>query len=423
MAQERARQGYVGVDHEAWPDWQGGAIAADVLARTPVRAPIFSSPKGHKCASHRFHTHVSEYIDKIEAQTSGARRAMAAKLRYGAGKAPARGEAQATRSKWHEDRIRGLAERRARVGECGAPLGVFEGQLATGERVSRAVERRCGDHVLCGRCRERRRARMRAAVESQVPAARAARRLQTSRYYKGPEGRWSERLLTVTTPHSGCPVGDAKAISRAWRRFTRLLETHLKKDRGCREKPVWMRAVEVAEGSGVHGLHVHMHVWMLGPYIEHTLIRHYWGQALVESGVRSASLPSVDVDTARRKAGDARVRAWLVTRRGSAGRELTRVYWPHVDVRAAPREVGARYAAKLGVALYSSKGSDLGNVHPVHAAAAWHALRCVRVVAWARGWAPKREREWRWHVIRAHTADELASIIEKNDSPQRATPR
>ena len=346
---------------------------------------------------------------EVEAQTSSARAAMASRLRCRSGRfAP--GSAQATRSKWHEDRIRGLAERATRILECGQPTGVFEGYTTSCEAVHAQVRKRCGDAVLCDTCRWRRREQLRRGITRQVPAARQYARLQLSRYYRGPEGRWSERLITLTTPHSGSPARDAQTIKRAWRIWTRKVAEHLKKDRGCERKPVWLRVIEVAsEGKE---LHVHQHVWWLGPYLEHTLARHWWGEALQEAGAPVLP-PTIDRAEALAKAIDGRTGRWLVTRRGRNGRPVPQVWWPHFYINAAPKDVAAGYAAKLDVAMYTTKGSDIIQLEPVHAAAAWHALKVVRSIAWARGWAPARsERVWVWHYIRRNTLDEAMAIRE-----------
>lgn len=358
----------------------------------------------------------------VEAQTSSARAAMAAKLRARSGRFSP-GTAQATRSKWHEDRIKGLAERATRILECGHPTGVFEGYTASQESVTAQVRQRCGDAVLCAACRWRRREHLRRGIAVKVPEARRYARLQMSKYYKGAEGRWSERLITLTTPHSGSPALDAQIIKRAWRMWTRKVTEHLKKDRGCERLPVWLRVVEVAHEG--RELHVHQHVWWLGPYLEHTLARHWWGEALREAGAPVLP-PTLARAAALSKAIDARTERWLVTRRGKNGRHVEAVWWPHFYVNRAPKDVAAGYSSKMGAALYTTKGSEVEQLEPIQAAAAWHALKVVRSIAWARGWAPKRsERVWVWHSIRRHTqaeANELRAEAEKKIAARAQAP-
>lgn len=400
-----------GAAYMAAPGIPAAALAAAPLFGAAVgRGPIFSSSEADMCRSSPTDTR-KRYLQQVDALTSGPRAAMAAKLRLRSGRvAIARhwsGD-DATRSKWHEQRIEGVARRLARVEGCGAPLGVFHGKERSGAVHERALRNRCGDHVLCPKCLEIRRARMREGMERVLPQAREARKLQRSRFYRGPEGRWSERLLTLTVPHSGVPADDARAIRTAWRRWTQLVWDHLRKDRGCRRPPVWVRVLEIAGQQGAEGAHVHLHVWWLGPYIEHTVARHYWGQALQEHG--TAGVPALARAEALGKAIDARTAQWLVTRRGPHGRPLQSVLWPHVHVEAARDDFGAKYATKMGLQLYLTKGSDVLRMHPLHAAACWHAMRSVRVLAWSRGWAPSRRREWLFHFIRRHTAAELAAL-------------
>jgi hypothetical protein len=284
-------------------------------------------------------------------------------------------------------------------------VGVFEGVETSGLRHERPVVQRCGDHVLCQTCRNIRRFRAKKAMEEVVPRALEARRLQCSRYYRGPEGRWGPRMLTLTVPHSGVPADDARAIRTAWRRFSQLVWEHLKKDRGCELQPIWVRVLEIAAKANAAGGHVHLHVWWLGPFLDSVLAAHLWGRALAEHGVDS---PKQERGAAINAATDKRVGDWFATRRGPHGRPLAEIHRPVVDVTGDKGGRTAQYATKMGLALYAVKGSELERMHPLHAAASWEALRSVRVLQWSRGWAPNRERDWKYHFIRRHSPDENA---------------
>lgn len=412
VARAREARGWVGVDHEWWRELPRGEVPASALGAAPLRrTPVFSSPDAHKCTSSRKREGIA-YALEIERLTSGPRCAMAARLRARSGRSGLGTTRQAERSKWHEDRIRGLAERANRLLTCGVQTGVFEGYTKKQERLTCAVKQRCGDAVLCRVCAWRRRQRLASGVTVQVPAARAARRMQMSMYYKGPEGRWSEKMLTLTTPHSGCPVTDARLIKRAWRIWTRKVEDHLRKDRGAELAPIWLRTIEAAAaGTGVH---MHQHVWWLGPYLEHAVARHLWGQALVDVG--ASGVPEIPRGEALSKAIDARAGKWLQTRRGANGRPLQTVRWPHVYIEKANADSASKYVAKLDVSLYVTKGSEVMQMEPLHAAAAWHALKVVRSIAWSRGWAPARPAvQWSWHYIRRMTPEEIGEAGQKEE--------
>lgn len=339
------------------------------------RTPIFSSSEGDNCVSPR--ASWKNWLEGVELYTSPWRRRRAARHRIKAGSA------------WHRDREKGQAERFNRIAQCGSVRWVLRRHDSRGT-TERNLEYRCDCWRVCQRCLARRRYRLTSGIASQRKVAFQVHGRQRARWYKGAEGRWSERLMTFTVPHGESPAQDARVLTRAWREMSAKLRSHLRVDRGAGKdcKPVWVRALEVAPGQA--GGHAHLHVWWLGPFVDHAWLRVTWGRILEGMGV---ACPAVAFEDAARKAVDARFVKWARTRRGTNGREPKTVPWPVVDVRAGTDEGASAYAQKVGVVLYVAKG-DKGSIerlHPLHAALVYQALESARCVQWARGWAPKRE--------------------------------
>lgn len=342
-------------------------------AGAAARAPLFSSSEGHKCGSSR--AGWKTWLETVELYTSFWRRSRAARHRLKAGSA------------WHRDREKGQAERFERVATCGAVRWVLQRHDSQGTR-ERKLEQRCDCWRVCQRCLDRRRWKLKTGIEQQRERAFELHARQRARWYRGAEGRWSERLITLTVPHGETPAHDARLLTKAWRELSARIAQHLKKDRDADgAKPVWVRALEVEPGAG--GGHAHLHVWWFGPFLDHAWLRVTWGRILESMGAKCPQLPWRE---AQRKAVDARFSAWGRTRRGRNGRDPETVPWPIVDVRSA-RDAGAgEYAQKVGVVLYVAKGSKgvSQRVHPLHAATVYQALESARAVQWARGWAPPK---------------------------------
>lgn len=318
-------------------------------------------------------------------------------------------------SHWHAVRAEGQAKRFEKVRECGRVTRKLEGYdpVLGGDPVKVLdFEQHCGNWRVCQRCARRRRARLSHGILEQRARALATFESRMRRSWRGPEGRWTEKLITLTVPHSGDAGADAKLLRRAWAEMQRRLLTHLKKDRGCEAKPAWVRAVEVAPSDD--GGHAHLHLWWVGPFLDNVWLRGTWGRVLESMGV---DCPRLEWDEAmkgwRGKDGrwrgmhDQRSRTWLRTRRGAHGRQTASVPWPHVDMRAAgDGEAAAEYATKVGVCLYVVKSDGVRRMHPVHAASVYAALEGVRAVQWARGWAPRRPPSELYWVLRRLTTAE-----------------
>jgi hypothetical protein len=299
-------------------------------------------------------------------------------------------------SAWHEARARGVGERFVRVPTCGRLLGVAE-EDGTGRVV--LVEYRCGDWRVCHRCLGRRKRKLRQLSEQVRSRALAALRPEMGRYYGGAEGRWSEKLLTLTVPHSGDIRVDAARGTRAWALYEQRFRHHFREQRGLgkdRGNIPWIAGIEAARG-----VHWHKHQWLLSPFVEVALLRVWWGRALIEAGVPNELMPHHrwgDVCSGVRD--EERVRGWL----GVSADDV--VPWPVVDLRGGTL---ADYATKVGLADYVVKSDGVPmELHPALRAVAYEALDGARIVQCARGWRAQDGRQSVWRLRRATAAEHAA---------------
>jgi hypothetical protein len=117
-----------------------------------------------------------------------------------------------------------------------------------------------------------------------------------------PGGVWTEKLLTLTLPHSGDMRRDIATLPRAWRIFWKLTRLHLELDRGLSKAQVsqlvYLRVIELTAGRNNDG-HAHMHVYLICPYLYSPILRLHWAKAIEACGydlnARSAPVPLSDV--------------------------------------------------------------------------------------------------------------------------------
>lgn len=359
----------------------------------PQAAPVFSSGEGDNSTEPQNTAYAKRGVwwEALEALTSFGRRAQAARLVSRGAKPAVDGPVS---SHWHFARVESLAQRWERIAQCGALALMAEGP---GGRVV-PVETRCGDWRACHRCRDRRRWQLQRDGELVARAARREYARECSQHYRGPEGRWSERMVTLTVPHSGSVAMDSRLYRTAWPLWIRRVKRHFA-ERGVRPRRApgrrsgvipWRRACEVASTNEAH---FHGHVWMLSPFVDQVLLHVWWGRALLEAGMPAERMPMkcwADVE-----ARDERAHGWL------GCPEV--VPWPVVDVRGGDRR---KYVGKVGMSDYIVKSDGVReSLHPVHAANAYEALSGLRVVQWASGWAPGREGAEGWRVRRATQAE------------------
>lgn len=372
----------------SWTEYEGGreaprvALPPELPASVLAAAPLFSSSEGHNCAksggdSENGRKGWLAWIEQVEMHTSLWRQ-----------KKGARHQGKSA-SHWHRQRRQGQAERFDRVVACGTVKWVLSRHSPQGT-TERPLATRCDCWRVCSRCLDRRRFKLRTGIEQQRERALKLHSRQVARWYTGSEGRWSERLITLTVPHGESPAHDARLLTKGWRELSRRIAQHLKLDREAEAKPVWVRAMEVAPTET--GGHAHLHVWWFGPFIDHAWLRATWGHVLERFG---AKVPRIVWSEAVAKSVDKRFAQWARSCRGKHGRATATVPWPIVDVRSAYSGGASEYATKVGVALYISKGAkgQPERIHPLHAATIYQALESARAVQWARGWAPKVEPE------------------------------
>lgn len=324
------------------------------------------------------------WLDGIEALTSLSRRARAARL-IARGARP-HADGTVTCNVWHEQRARSLGKRAENWRRCGELVLMAE----RGE-AKVPVEYRCGDWRACPRCRERRRFTARRGARRVREAAMRVYRREMSRYYGGEEGRHSEKLLTLTVRHGESVHDDMALMRRAMPFFMRALTDYVNglvgRERKCGNLSAfpWYRTYEVA---ATNELHVHAHIWMLAPFLDHVLLHAMWGRALLRAGCSETRM------------------AW----KEFNGQQLP---WPVLDIRAAK---GVDYTAKVGLTDYVAKADGIKErLAPVHASAAYESLSDMRVAQWAMGWCPRAESEG-WQVRRATQAerDEWAGSLSRN---------
>lgn len=402
-ARHPLRDGYVGIvlprslPVEAW----AGIGVTDALLEAAGGAPLFSSGEGHNST-----TRETRY-DALEALTSFVRASRAERLLARGARPTVDGGV--VMHWWHGQRAKGEGERFARIRRCGELL--FVASSSDGRSVY--VEYRCGEWRACRRCEERRRYELRRGMEQVLKRAMSEFRVQMSRHYRGSEGRWAQRMITLTVPHSGDMMLDGRRLKRAWSLFRRSMIRHFRR-RGVRSFP-WFRATEAA------GEHLHYHVWMLSPFVDQALLHVWWGRAILLAGVPPDEVPTRVWSEVEFR--DGRCTRWL----GLSGPHAV-VPWPVVDVRGGPQsrrgQTLGQYAAKVGLQTYVTKSNGVSTrVHPVHAARAYEALLDDRMVQWAAGWAPISEQQVKWHLRRATEVERAEWLAKWTAASEAASAR
>lgn len=346
---------------------------------------------------------------------------------------------------WHKAREKGQIEKIQRVLECGAESMAH---LCTAcDKVGPKPRLRCDNHRLCLACRAARVKKFRDRFQARQKDIlqklwRDPLRLTSTRYHsvliegngtgtavgeqaklskmmraqldklRKPElitvprfgGRWAERFLTLTIPHTGNARQDVRELQTAWGKFHQRLKEHVRRDllkhesaevvqHLMREYFKYVRVLELTAGENGDG-HAHLHVWMLSPFVHHELLRHYWGASLSGEYQRlleqAGSVRTVDeviehLPESRQRFAS-QLRGYLRTRRGPRGEPLERVWFPMVHLQKVHSGgMGAelcKYLIKDG-----EKRSD-GSVElmdPELFAKIYAALEGVRAIAASRG--------------------------------------
>lgn len=235
-------------------------------------------------------------------------------------------------SRWHGDRARGIETAFDRAESCNTePRGVV--RCACGSSVEVRIE--CANHWVCQHCRDKRKRKYRrrflAGRTATLRAIGDARlqRGQTTSYF-------AERFMTLTMPRAQDAEHGCEIIRKAWRLFwSRFRAAIVRHYAGSRTKAAQreyrrlircVRVIEVAEGADATG-HVHLHVWLVSPYIRAEVIRAMWGRALL-----SAGFPAERVELTLKENVLESVRNCHWSRR--ALRKFPRMlFYPRIDIR------------------------------------------------------------------------------------------
>ena len=158
-------------------------------------------------------------------------------------------------------------------------------------------------------------------------------------------------MLTLPVPHSGDAARDFRTLQATWRRFHPQVQRYIRRRHMMpRDEVMQLPYARTLESTRSDGGHAHCHVWYLGPYLPHIVLRAYYGRALrvavrdlginargdgVYVPVRLAS--DVELDIAGECIGDSkrlrRELADLEVARTYNRRQLRWLPWPVVDVR------------------------------------------------------------------------------------------
>jgi len=194
-----------------------------------------------------------------------------------------------TSGQWYRARANGQAERIQRVLECGAETLEI---VCSG--CGKKHERRsgCRVHLLCVPCRgvvtAKKRVVFLRARDMTIAAAKSRGLLKGF-------GRWSEKFLTLTTPHfPGQSIPERiERVLQAWRRFLRRLNKHWREH--TVKSAEFFRVLEWTIGRDLLG-HPHLHVWLFCPYLERDELQTWWGQALADvTGEPTALRAIIDI--------------------------------------------------------------------------------------------------------------------------------
>ena len=306
-------------------DDSAGAVQGD--------APIFSSYSENKCPKRRPYTPGQRrlWLRDVERGTRPfrTRRALEALAKAQA----AEWERNYSKSRWYRVRAKGQHNRFEVVSECGHKEVVLRCEDCGHE--GRRVTAFCGKWRLCLPCRARRGQQYRKRFRHGRAAALA--RLRFRLEIGGQGGRWGEKFLTLTLPHSGDVVRDLKTLPKAWRWFWKRLREHFVLDRGMSAAAVadlvYVRVIEVTAGQLNDG-HAHLHVYLITPYLHHEVLGLIWARAIAIRGYQAPTRPLAevlgrDMEEWRR----AQLREFLVTRRGPGAQPLDPVPHPidHIE--------------------------------------------------------------------------------------------
>jgi hypothetical protein len=191
-------------------------------------------------------------------------------------------------------RARGQRERIERVETCGQETYVRACPCCGGTDGS-VHPVLCANWKICGRCLLHRQGQKRAKSQGAIEYQRQVYERQRERPFR----KFRERLITFTVPHSGSVAADIAHLHKTQVRFGPVMRAWLAEHRHEKRLPSaylpFIRSVEVASirGAELEALegHAHQHVWTLGPFIAHQVLRVLWGRSFRIGGPSLAVPP------------------------------------------------------------------------------------------------------------------------------------
>ncbi len=214
-------------------------------------------------------------------------------------------EGDETGQRWHASRADGQRRRIESVSGCGSGDAVLRIDCkGCGSR--RYLLRSCGSTLLCSHCRGRRNAKVRNRFRAaRLVALGIARRAGVMVGFS----RWSEKLLTLTVPHSEAgktlsPERRVELLVGAWDSLRRTLRRALDGAHRGAARAHWYAAHEWTEGADGSG-HPHLHIWLLCPFIDRGWLVGAWRAAIARVGHSwgNGEVPIVDLRMARGRDG------------------------------------------------------------------------------------------------------------------------
>lgn len=291
---------------------------------------------------------------------------------------------------WHESRARGQIRRYEQVRDCGGTDLLIKCE-GCGFEVKR-IEARCGHYRLCATCRGARASLLR--YRFRFARERAVRRAESLMRPWTPGGRWSEKFLTLTLPHSGDIQRDIKALPKAWEIFRKRLWDHFRLDRKVDETDMlriaFVRVLEVTPGRNNDG-HAHAHVYLLSPFLPKALVRHLWGAALCKLGYQVPKEPMHEVMQGVQERTRQQLREWLVTRRGDKGRLLSEINAPIVGIEECYGDVENELVKYLIKDIERDDDGEHRLIEPELFAGVYAGLEGVRTVVTSTGFWGSRK--------------------------------
>jgi hypothetical protein len=241
----------------------------------------------------------SKWLDDLGTATREHRELKARRLRERAKRIRARvrneGASElevAEQTKWHISRANGQEQRIDRVKNCGGETLVICCQQCDARHER---PQGCRARHYCVRCRSAfaRELRARFLLAREDVMKEASKKGLLRRLRRG--GAYGDRFVTLTGPHliSDTVTERIERIIVAWSRFLRLMNDHLR-SLGIRHVE-WVRVMEWTPASDSLG-HPHFHVWFFSPYVDQSLFKQWWREALICAGWESGIDSDVIVD-------------------------------------------------------------------------------------------------------------------------------